>query len=134
MKALIFQNCNENIDRISAVVYKNFQGRNPTDIFVVILENQCLQKLFQRLSDLYQVTMGSKLLLNSLIHKNILPDVSTSDYSYSKVWEKVDYWKVQIFCEGHKNLKKILQFSWRYLKVRWSQNVFMKSSIFQNTT
>ena len=80
-----FQNCNENIARISAVVYKNFQGRNPTNIFVVILENQCLQKFVLRLSDLYQVTMGSKLLLNSLIHKNRLPDVSTSDYSYSKV-------------------------------------------------
>ena len=33
MKALIFQNCNENIAMTSALVYKNFQGRNPSNIF-----------------------------------------------------------------------------------------------------
>ena len=36
---LIFQNCNENIAMISALVYKNFQGRNSSNIFVAILEN-----------------------------------------------------------------------------------------------
>ena len=39
VKTLIFQNRNENIARISALVYKNFQGRNPSNIFVAILEN-----------------------------------------------------------------------------------------------
>ena len=82
MKTLIFQNSNENIVRISALkvfkiwqisyaqhitvcppgfkklfkplhlVYKNFQGRNPYNIFVAILENQCLYKFFLSLSDL----------------------------------------------------------------------------------
>ena len=34
----------ENIARISALVYKKFQGRNPSNIFVVILGNQYLHK------------------------------------------------------------------------------------------
>ena len=43
---------NENIARISALVYKNFQGRNPSNIFVAILENQCLHKFILKLSNL----------------------------------------------------------------------------------
>ena len=42
----------KNIARISALVYKNFQGRNPSNIFVAILENQCILKFVLRLSDL----------------------------------------------------------------------------------
>ena len=52
MKALIFQNRNKNIARISALVYKKFQGRDSSNIFVAILENQCLYKFVLRLSDL----------------------------------------------------------------------------------
>ena len=52
VKTLIFQNRNENIARISALVYKNFQGRNSSNISVAILENQCLHKFVLRLSDL----------------------------------------------------------------------------------
>ena len=32
---------------------KNFHGRNPYNIFVAILENQCLHKFILSLSDLY---------------------------------------------------------------------------------
>ena len=39
LKTLIFQNNNEIIARISSLVYKNFQGRNSSNIFIAILEN-----------------------------------------------------------------------------------------------
>ena len=57
-KRLIFQNRNENIAMISALVHKNFQGRDPSINFVAILENQHLYKFVLRLSDLYD---GQKL-------------------------------------------------------------------------
>ena len=47
-----FPNCNKNIARFSTQVHKHFQGRNPSNIFVAILENQFLLKFVLRLSDL----------------------------------------------------------------------------------
>ena len=73
MKTSILQNSNENIVRISALKlfiniinkeketqksfqeaprYKNFQGRNPRNIFVAVLENQCPRKFIMSLTDL----------------------------------------------------------------------------------
>ena len=47
LKTLIFQNHNEIIARISALVYKN-----SSNIFIAILENQWLHKFVLRLSNL----------------------------------------------------------------------------------
>ena len=47
-----FPKLQQNIARISALAYKNFQGRNPSNIYVAILENQCIHKFVLRLSDL----------------------------------------------------------------------------------
>ena len=52
VKTLIFQNGNKNIARISALKVFIDYGRNPSNIFVAILENQCLHKFVLRLSDL----------------------------------------------------------------------------------
>ena len=49
-----FQTCNENIARISDLVYKYFQDTKPSNIFNAILENHCLHKIVLRLSDLYR--------------------------------------------------------------------------------
>ena len=73
MKTSIFQNSNKNIVKISALKfllhpgdlvnkkayrkpqrsYKNFQGREPYNIYVANLENPCPRKFVLSLTDLY---------------------------------------------------------------------------------
>ena len=76
---MIFQNCNENIAKISAL--KVFIDRNPSNIFVAILENQCLYRFVLRLSDLYllQVCNFSKSHLNWQQSKgNLVQTIATT--------------------------------------------------------
>ena len=51
------------------LVYKNFQGRNPYNILLVFLENQCLHKFILSLSDLYVVCRIQKSIVRQISKK-----------------------------------------------------------------